>query len=84
MPKLSPKLYRNLYKIFILNRPLAHKIDKIFAKYIKEFEYEKKLFEFDNQFDYDEVIKGSKLNISKKEEEANTKNWIDLSTSFLK
>lgn len=41
MPKLSPKLYRNLYKIFILNRPLAHKIDKIFAKYIKEFEYEK-------------------------------------------
>lgn len=41
MPKLSPKLYRNLYKIFILNRTLAHKIDKIFAKYIKEFEYEK-------------------------------------------
>lgn len=41
MPKLSPKLYRNLYKIFIFNRPLAHKIDKIFAKYIKEFEYEK-------------------------------------------
>lgn len=50
----------------------------------KKIEYEKKLFEFDNQFDYDEVIKGSKLNISKKEEEANTKNWIDLSTSFLK
>ena len=41
MPKLSPKLYRNLYKIFIFNRPLAHKIDKIFADYIKEFEYEK-------------------------------------------
>lgn len=41
MPKLSPKLYRNLYKIFIFNRPLAHKIDRIFAKYIKEFEYEK-------------------------------------------
>lgn len=41
MPKLSPKLYRNLYKIFILNRPLAHKIDKLFETYIKEFEYEK-------------------------------------------
>lgn len=41
MPKLSPKLYRNLYKIFIFNRPLAHKVDKVFAKYIDEFEYKK-------------------------------------------
>lgn len=41
MPKLSPKLYRNLYKIFITNRKLAHKVDRIFAKYIKEFEYDK-------------------------------------------
>lgn len=41
MPPLSPKLFRNLYKIFILNRPLAHKIDKLFASYIKEFEYDK-------------------------------------------
>lgn len=41
MPKLSPKLYRNLYKIFLLNRKLAHKIDKIFEGYIKEFEYDK-------------------------------------------
>ncbi len=41
MPKLSPKLYRNLYKIFITNRGLAHKIDKIFEKYIEEFEYKK-------------------------------------------
>lgn len=40
-PKLSPKLFRNLYKIFILNRSLAHKVDKIFANYIKEFEYDK-------------------------------------------
>ena len=39
MPKLSPKLYRNLYKIFISNRKLAHKVDKVFAKYIEEFEY---------------------------------------------
>ncbi len=39
-PKLSAKLYRNLYKIFITNRSLAHKVDKLFDKYIKEFEYE--------------------------------------------
>lgn len=39
MPKLSAKLYRNLYKIFITNRKLAHKIDKIFAEYIAKFEY---------------------------------------------
>ena len=41
MPKLSPKLFRNLYKIFIFNRPLAHKVDKLFAQYIDEFEYKK-------------------------------------------
>ncbi len=41
MPALSPKLFRNLYKIFIFNRSLAHKIDKVFAKYIKDFEYDK-------------------------------------------
>ncbi len=41
MPKLSPKLFRNLYKIFILDRRLAHKIDRLFADYIKEYEYEK-------------------------------------------
>lgn len=41
MPKLSPKLYRNLYKIFITNRKLAHKVDRVFARYIKEFEYDK-------------------------------------------
>lgn len=39
MPKLSPKLFRNLYKIFTVNRVLAHKVDKIFEKYIEEFEY---------------------------------------------
>jgi hypothetical protein len=41
MPKLSAKLYRNLYKIFITNRSLAHKIDKLFDEYIKEYEYDK-------------------------------------------
>ncbi|MDO4467698.1 MAG: asparagine synthase-related protein [Bacillota bacterium] len=40
-PKLSGKLFRNLYKIFIFNRSLAHKIDKLFDKYIQEFEYDK-------------------------------------------
>lgn len=39
--KLSGKLYRNLYKIFITNRRLAHKLDKLFDQYIKEFEYDK-------------------------------------------
>lgn len=40
MPKLSAKLFRNLYKIFLCNRKLAHKVDKLFEAYIKEFEYE--------------------------------------------
>ena len=40
MPSLSPKLYRNLYKIFLGNRILAHKVDRLFAEYIKDFEYE--------------------------------------------
>ncbi len=39
MPKLSGKLYRNLYKIFLTDRRLAHEIDEIFEKYIDEFEY---------------------------------------------
>lgn len=40
-PKLSGKLFRNLYKIFIFNRRLAHKIDKFFDEYIKKYEYDK-------------------------------------------
>lgn len=40
-PKLSGKLYRNLYKIFIVNRSLAHKLDVYFDEYIKEYEYDK-------------------------------------------
>ncbi|MBR0140832.1 MAG: hypothetical protein IJM19_01115, partial [Ruminococcus sp.] len=39
-PKLSPKLFRNLYKIFLANRKLAHKVDKVFEQYINDFEYE--------------------------------------------
>ena len=41
MPNLSPKLFRNSYKIFITNRALAHKIDKLFSNYIRKFEYDK-------------------------------------------
>lgn len=41
MPPLSPKLYRNLYKIFITNRSLAHKVDRVFEEYIEKFEYQK-------------------------------------------
>lgn len=40
-PKLSGKLYRNLYKIFIFNRKLAHRLDKYFDEYIKMYEYDK-------------------------------------------
>lgn len=39
MPSLSPKLYRNLYKVFIMKRSLAHKVDRLFEKYLEEFEY---------------------------------------------
>lgn len=39
LPTLSPKLYRNLYKIFLGNRSLAHKIDAIFADYIETYDY---------------------------------------------
>lgn len=38
-PKLSGKLFRNLYKIFLGNRVLAHKIDRIFEAYIETYEY---------------------------------------------
>lgn len=41
MPGLSPKLFRNLYKIFIADRALAHKVDRLFDCYIRDFEYEK-------------------------------------------
>lgn len=40
-PQLSPKLFRNLYKIFLTNRKLAHKVDRLFEQYIKDFEYDK-------------------------------------------
>ena len=39
MPKLSAKLYRNLYKLFLFNRGLARRVDKVFAQYLKEYEY---------------------------------------------
>lgn len=67
MPKLSPKLFRNLYKIFITNRSLAHKIDNVFAKYIDEFEYEKVPAQYPPaDLHYNEVTWGSwgGLNIS--------------------
>ena len=40
-PKLSGKLFRNLYKIFLSDRELAHEIDAIFDKYIEEYDYNK-------------------------------------------
>lgn len=41
MPALSGKLFRNLYKIFLLDRSLAHEIDRLFDRYLEEFEYRK-------------------------------------------
>ena len=41
MPPASAKLFRNLYKIFLANRSLAHKIDRVFEEYLREFEYER-------------------------------------------
>ena len=67
MPKMSPKLYRNLYKIFITNRTLAHKVDRIFAEYIKEFEYDRIPASYPTaDMHYNEVTWGSwgGLNIS--------------------
>lgn len=67
MPKLSPKLFRNLYKIFTVNRRLAHKIDKLFKKYIEQFEYKKIPSQYPPaDVHYNEVTWGSwgSLNIS--------------------
>lgn len=67
MPRLSAKLYRNLYKIFILNRQLAWKIDKVFEKYIDQFEYNKIPLQYPiADMHYNEVTWGSwgGLNIS--------------------
>ena len=59
-PKMSPKLFRNFYKIFIFNRPLAHKIDKIFEQYINEFEYDKIPSQYPiADMNYNEVTWGS-------------------------
>ena len=67
MPKLSGKLFRNLYKIFLLNRSLAHELDKRFDKYIDEFEYRKIPAQYPPaDMHYNEVTWGSwgGLNIS--------------------
>ena len=57
---MSPKLFRNFYKIFIFNRPLAHKIDMIFEQYIKEFEYDKIPSQYPiADMNYNEVTWGS-------------------------
>lgn len=67
MPKLSGKLFRNLYKIFITNRSLAHKLDRAFSKYIDDYEYHKIPAQYPPaDMHYNEVTWGSwgGLNIS--------------------
>ena len=39
MPKMSPRVFRNIYKIFLSNRSLAHKVDRYFADYMNRFGY---------------------------------------------
>lgn len=41
LPRLSPRLFRNIYKIFLQNRRLAHRVDRLYRQYIDEFEYRK-------------------------------------------
>lgn len=67
MPSLSAKLYRNLYKIFIMNRALAHKVDKVFSEYIDKYDYNKISSDYlPADLHYNEVTWGSwgGLNIS--------------------
>lgn len=60
MPKLSAKMFRNLYKLFFCNRTLAHEVDSVFEAYIQEFEYEKIPGGYDmSDFFYSEVSLGS-------------------------
>lgn len=67
MPRLSAKLFRNLYKIFIVNRKLAHKIDSVFENYIEKYDYRKISSDYlPADLHYNEVTWGSwgGLNIS--------------------
>ncbi|MBQ7203729.1 MAG: hypothetical protein IJS03_06920 [Eubacterium sp.] len=41
LPGLSAKSFRNYYKLFFTNRILAHKVDRVFEKYIIDYEYDK-------------------------------------------
>ncbi|MBR3149686.1 MAG: hypothetical protein IKF64_05895 [Eubacterium sp.] len=59
-PEMSPKLFRNFYKIFIFNRSLAHKVDKLFEQYINDFEYDKIPSQYPiADMNYNEVTWGS-------------------------
>ena len=87
MPKLSPKLYRNLYKIFIFNRSLAHKIDSIFEQYLNDFDYyDIPDFYLPADVHYNELGWGSwgSLNISEMKIYSditiiyNNRKWLDL------
>lgn len=52
MPKLKPRVFRNIYKIFIGNRMLAHKVDRFAAQFLKEFGY----FDLPKGIDYSDLI----------------------------
>lgn len=48
MPKMSAKLYRNIYKIFLFDRSLVKKIDALYETFIRDFQY---AHYFDNDVD---------------------------------
>lgn len=39
MPKLTPRVFRNIYKIFITNRRLAWKVDRYARQYLDDYGY---------------------------------------------
>lgn len=40
-PPLSAKMFRNMYKIFLTERKLAHELDAVFDEFIKDYGYDR-------------------------------------------
>lgn len=79
MPGLSAKLYRNLYKVFLLKRGLANRLDKIYGEYLEQYEYQTISASYDAaDINYWEICLGSwgSLNISE------MKYYADITTIY--
>ena len=59
LPRCTPKVYRNLYKLFFANRSLARLMDKEFAAYMKKYEYDRIPASLIYEMFYTEVSMGS-------------------------